>query len=216
MAMDLHYCGYKRLDVLRIYGFNLLLLPVNLAGSLSSIVQGLTGAKGRFMRTPKIRNRTVPAFVYVVLPYVLVGLSAFTFVGAYQHGLWGDAVFAAVNAVLASYAIVAFVGVRNSLVDIWTNILSWLYRPERFDPAPSRQTAPADAAPSGKLPDWQLVLYLGFADRRRRARSTGPVAPAREVPATATEAGAQRPGVIGEAAQPGFLRVGEEWGRPEN
>ncbi len=60
MAVDLHYCGYKRLDAARIYGFNLLLLPVNLAGSISSIVQALTGAKGKFMRTPKVRNRTVP------------------------------------------------------------------------------------------------------------------------------------------------------------
>ena len=30
MASDLHYCGYKRLDVLRIYGFNLVLLPTDL------------------------------------------------------------------------------------------------------------------------------------------------------------------------------------------
>ena len=36
MASDLRYCGYKRLDVLRIYGFNLILLPVNLAGRISS------------------------------------------------------------------------------------------------------------------------------------------------------------------------------------
>ncbi len=133
--------------MLRIYGFNLLLLPVNLAGSLSSIVQGLTGAKGRFMRTPKVRNRTVPAFVYVVLPYVLVALSAYTFMGAYQHGLWGDAVFAAVNAVLASYAIVAFVGIRNSLVDIWTNVVSWLYKPERFQPAPLAAVRPRPGRP---------------------------------------------------------------------
>ena len=216
MAMDLHYCGYKRLDVLRIYGFNLLLLPVNLAGSLSSIVQGLTGAKGRFMRTPKVRNRTVPGFVYVVLPYVLVGLSVFTFVGAYRHGLWGDAVFAAVNTVLASYAIVAFVGIRNSLVDIWTNIISWLYKPARYQLAPSRRPSPAEAVPDGRMPDWELVLYLGFADRRRRPRSTGPVAPARELPATAAEQAAQRRGAIGEAAPPGFLRVAEEWSRPES
>ncbi len=59
MAYDLAYCGYKPLDILRVYGFNLLLLPVNLAGSLSSIAQGLTGAKGRFRRTPKVRDRTV-------------------------------------------------------------------------------------------------------------------------------------------------------------
>jgi cellulose synthase/poly-beta-1,6-N-acetylglucosamine synthase-like glycosyltransferase len=110
MAIDLRYCGYKALDAARIYGFNLLLLPVNLAGSLSSIVQALTGSKGRFIRTPKVRNRTVPAFIYVVLPYALVAYSVYTFKLAYDGHLWGDMVFAAINAALATYAIVAFVG----------------------------------------------------------------------------------------------------------
>ena len=41
MAGDLRYCGYKRLDVLRIYGFNLILLPVNLAGVAKSIQQAI-------------------------------------------------------------------------------------------------------------------------------------------------------------------------------
>jgi cellulose synthase/poly-beta-1,6-N-acetylglucosamine synthase-like glycosyltransferase len=88
MAIDLKYCGYKYFDAARIYGFNLLLLPVNLAGSLSSLVQALTGAKGKFMRTPKVRNRTVPAFIYVVLPYLLVAWSVYTFKVAYDHTLW--------------------------------------------------------------------------------------------------------------------------------
>src|SRR5262249_61287840 len=126
MAIDLKYCGYKSFDAARIYGFNLLLLPVNLAGSLSSMVQALTGAKGKFMRTPKVRNRTVPAFIYVVLPYLLVGWSVYTFKVAYEHDLWSNAVFAAINGVLGTYAIVAFIGFRNSLVAICANLLSSL------------------------------------------------------------------------------------------
>jgi cellulose synthase/poly-beta-1,6-N-acetylglucosamine synthase-like glycosyltransferase len=171
MAVDLHYCGYKRLDAARIYGFNLLLLPVNLAGSLSSIVQALTGAKGKFMRTPKVRNRTVPAFVYVVLPYLLVAYSARTFKIAWDHGHWSSAVFAAVNAVLGSYAIVAFIGIRHSLIDIWANVVSWLYKPQTFKPTPAR-SAPAAAAPGtgDDVGDWAFVLYMGFADRRRNTR----------------------------------------------
>lgn len=170
MAVDLRYRGYKMTDTLRIYGFNLLLLPVNLAGSLSSVVQALTSAKGQFVRTPKVRDRTVPAFVYVVLPYVLVGVSVYTFLGASRHQMWGDSAFAAINAVLAGYAIVAFIGVRTSLVDIWINILSWLYRPQRYDPAPSRRTAPESISSDTHLADWEMVLYLGFADRRRAPR----------------------------------------------
>ena len=47
------HCGYKRLDVLRIYGFNLILAPVNLAGTVSSIVQGLTASKAPFAAHPE-------------------------------------------------------------------------------------------------------------------------------------------------------------------
>lgn len=170
MALDLRYCGYKASDALRIYGFNLLLLPVNLAGSLSSVVQALTSSKGRFMRTPKVRNRTVPGFIYVVLPYVLVGVSLWTLRGAYRHDQWGNSVFAALNAALASYAIIAFVGVRTSLVDMWVNVVSWLYKPQSYRPAPTRRSAPESIGPDTQLSDWELVLYLGFADRRRSPR----------------------------------------------
>ena len=40
MALDLSYCGYKPLDILRVYGFNLLLLPVNLAGASARSPRG--------------------------------------------------------------------------------------------------------------------------------------------------------------------------------
>ena len=172
MAVDLRYCGYKGLDAARIYGFNLLLLPVNLAGSLSSVVQALTGAKGKFKRTPKVRDRTVPGFIYVVLPYVLVAFSAYTLKVAWENQLWSNAAFAALNGVLASYAIVAFIGIRDSLVDIWTNVVSWLYKPQSYKPAPARSAPrPADPGEDG-VGDWELVLYMGFADRRRRARAS--------------------------------------------
>ena len=45
MAGDLRYCGYRRLDIVRLYAFNLLLVPVNLAGVGNSVVQWLTGGR---------------------------------------------------------------------------------------------------------------------------------------------------------------------------
>ena len=66
MASDLRFCGYKRLDVLRIYGFNLVLLPVNVCGVANSIVQALTGDKSVFGRTPKVSDRTIPNFLFVL------------------------------------------------------------------------------------------------------------------------------------------------------
>jgi cellulose synthase/poly-beta-1,6-N-acetylglucosamine synthase-like glycosyltransferase len=183
MTLDLRYCGYKTLDIARLYGFNLLLLPVNLAGTLSSLVQAVSGTKGTFRRTPKVRNRTVPALVYVVLPYVLVAISAYTLKRAYDHRLWTDAVFAGVNGVLAAYAILAFVGPRHSLVDIWTNLISWLRTPQTFKPAPSRSASSSTG--DAPVADWELVLYLGFADRRRAPRD-GAATPA--APPSAPEA----------------------------
>jgi cellulose synthase (UDP-forming) len=121
------------------------------------------------MRTPKVRNRTVPAFMYVVLPYLLVGWSVYTFKVAYQHDLWSNAVFAAINGLLGGYAIVSFIGIRDSIVDIWVNVTSWLYKPQ--GPKKMAARAPAATEPTDDgVANWELVLYLGHADRRRRPR----------------------------------------------
>jgi cellulose synthase/poly-beta-1,6-N-acetylglucosamine synthase-like glycosyltransferase len=160
MADDLRRCGYRRIDVLRVYGFNLLLLPVNLAGAGSSIMQGLTGAKGEFRRTPKVRERTLPPLSFVVLPYALVAFSAYTIYGDLHHDHWANLVFAAINAVLGAYAIIAFVGLRNSIVDVASNLVSWLYRPAQPQPAANRTSKQPTPAPS-VVPDWALVLHFG-------------------------------------------------------
>src|SRR5262249_36101637 len=55
---ELRFSGYRWSDLLRVYAVNLLLLPVNLAGVLRSLQQGLTGRKAPFGRTPKIEQRT--------------------------------------------------------------------------------------------------------------------------------------------------------------
>jgi cellulose synthase/poly-beta-1,6-N-acetylglucosamine synthase-like glycosyltransferase/chitodextrinase len=128
MASDLRYCGYKRLDVLRIYGFNLILLGVNLAGTLSSIVQGITASKAPFARTPKVRDRTVVAPFLLIAPYLLIGLAGYTLYHAYVNHLTENTFYAALNVVLACYAVVAFIGLRNSLVDLWIHGTAPLYR----------------------------------------------------------------------------------------
>lgn len=110
MASDLRYCGYKRLDVCRIYGFNLVLLPVNLAGTLSSVVQGITASKAPFARTPKVRNRTVVPPFFVIAPYLMIGLAGFTCYTAYWHHNVENMAYAALNVILACYAAKAFTG----------------------------------------------------------------------------------------------------------
>lgn len=162
MASDLRTCGYKRLDVLRIYGFNLVLLPVNLAGTGSSFAQVLTGEKSPFTRTPKVRNRTVAPLFFVVAPYAVVALAGWTFYYAYVRMRWENMAYAGVNVLLASYAIVAFIGIRNSVGDVWAHVRSMLSKPAVKSP---RRAAKATTAPSVAAGvDWRSVLQFGSTD----------------------------------------------------
>ncbi len=154
MASDLKRCGYRRRDVARIYGFNLILLPVNLAGVVRSLGQAVTGRKQAFARTPKVRERTAAPFWMVLTPFLMVGLAAFTVVRDVDHEHWGHAVFAGLTGLLALYAVIAFVGVRHALVDLGVNVISWLY----VD-GPGAVSAPADIDPAPV--DWATVLHYG-------------------------------------------------------
>ncbi|XVQ84440.1 glycosyltransferase family 2 protein [Microbispora siamensis] len=165
MAGDLRYCGYKRLDVFRIYGFNLVLLPVNLAGTLSSIVQGITASKAAFARTPKVHDRTVAPPTFVVAPYLLVALAAYTFYTAYRHHLAVNMAYAGLNVALACYAIVAFIGLRNSVVDAWIHGTGLLYKSAEKRRRFRRKQR--DTQPTGQATDWRSVLEVGFTDSGR-------------------------------------------------
>ncbi len=111
MAVDLRHCGYRRRDVLGIYGFNLILLPVNLAGAGASMLQLVIGGRPAFKRTPKVRSRTTPGFTFVVMPYVFVAFSVAVLISDVSRDRWVNAALAVVNATLAGYAIVAYIGV---------------------------------------------------------------------------------------------------------
>jgi cellulose synthase (UDP-forming) len=152
MSTDLRRTGYRRSDVFRVYGFNLLLLPVNLAGVLQSIGQAIGGHKIAFARTPKVRNRTVAPLMFIVVPYALVMYSAYTLWGDLDHGRYLHAGFAGVNVLMAGYAIVAFVGLRHSIIDILLNLRERIY------------AAPRRADVETMAPDWATVLYQGSAD----------------------------------------------------
>ena len=173
MASDLRACGYKRMDVVRIYGFNLILLPVNLAGTVSSLVQGITASKAPFARTPKVRNRTVSPPFFVVAPYLLIILAGITFYFAYRHGLVENMVYAAINVLLAIYATIAFIGLRNSIVDAWVHTTALLRKPVNPPPPPTRlpaHTGQRRRPPPASLPrsPWPQP------PRTSRARSPSP------------------------------------------
>lgn len=151
MASDFKMLGYKRTDMLRSYGFNLILLPVNLAGVIKSLQQAASKSKTPFARTPKINERTAAPAIYIVAIYLILALSAYTLSQDYLTNNWTNGLFAGVNTVLSAYALVMFVGIRNSLVDIWLGLWNWLHVPVK-DPG----TAVVDTSV-----DWQSVLYFG-------------------------------------------------------
>ena len=182
MASDLRSTGYKATDVLRIYGFNLILLPVNLAGVLKSLQQAVTGKKIPFARTPKVKNRTAAPVLYVIAPYLIVAFSLITLWRDVVEHNWGNAAFAAVNAVLATWAILAYIGILNSIVDVWLGATRWLFvdRPVR--------DANREPAETAEALDWRAVLYHGHAGSSLPPMSTdvssqAPTTPAGQVSA---------------------------------
>ena len=60
MASDFHRLGYKRSDMLRSYGFNLILLPVNLAGVIESLQQAASKSKTPLRARPRSRTGRRP------------------------------------------------------------------------------------------------------------------------------------------------------------
>ena len=79
MASDFKRLGYKRTDVFRVYAFNLILLPVNLAGTLQVAAAGRR--QGRRSRSPARRrsqDRTAAPALFVLAAYLIALFSFWT------------------------------------------------------------------------------------------------------------------------------------------
>lgn len=129
---DLVQAGYRCADLLRVYALNLLLLPVNLAGVLSSLQQAVTGRRVAFGRTPKVACRTAAAPFYVVSQYALLALLAVNL----GLDLWSErfvhAAFLVLNGGMLVFAVVRLMGVRESLEDLR---VAWSVGPSNLDEA---------------------------------------------------------------------------------
>jgi cellulose synthase (UDP-forming) len=151
IATDLHRTGYKRRDVIRLYGLNIMLLPVNTIGALRSIGQAIGGQKSAFKRTPKVKSRTVTPLAFVAFPFLISIWSAVTLVNDLAAHRYFHAGFAAVNAVVTLYVMLSLHGLWHSAADIVHDVVDWLFRPAK---APSR---------TARDHDWVTVLYHGTA-----------------------------------------------------
>jgi cellulose synthase/poly-beta-1,6-N-acetylglucosamine synthase-like glycosyltransferase len=154
MASDLKYNGYHYHDVFSIYGFNLIMLPVNLAGVLKSIEQALSGKKIPFARTPKVKERTRTSILFLIVPLFIVGFSLFTVWRNIELANYTNASFAAFNAIVASLAIISYIGIRNLVTDIWYGLTQWMYVEDK----PKNKKKSVEHAHSV---DWRVVLYHG-------------------------------------------------------
>jgi len=157
MGLDLKSNGYLFSDIFRIYGLNLILLPVNLAGVLKSIQQGITGNKIPFARTPKVSGRTASPAIYVAIPFLIVAFSVLTVYRNVMVENWGNAAFALFNALMAGWAIISFIGIWPSIVDFTLGVVGWLFVPQR------KARVRPEAKPDAPV-NWQAILYHG--DRR--------------------------------------------------
>ena len=127
--LDLRRLGYRAKDLFGVCALNLMLLPVNFAGILTSIFQIATGRKGSFIRTPKVSLRTnVPPYALVFNLGVLVLMLVYATKAFVNGELSGGAIpimniiLFSLNILLYSYGLVRFVGVLDSLGDMFPSL----------------------------------------------------------------------------------------------
>lgn len=140
-ARDLKTCGYRRIDVLRMYSFNLLLIPVSIAGMLKSLRQALTGEPSPFIRTPKVPGRTAAPALYTLIPVVAVPwMLSVAIIGFVHGGGYAFLAFGSVNVAALLYALTAFIRLRCGWDDVRTSFVA------RFAPWKGQRTAWSAAA----------------------------------------------------------------------
>jgi cellulose synthase (UDP-forming) len=119
---DLLQNGYLAGDLLRVSAFNLMLLPINLAGVMKSIQQGVTGTRTPFARTPKVEGRTAAPDWAVISLWLLLGWSLLMGVIHIAEARWLYATFSLAIASGFAYAVLVFVGPRASWEDATRSI----------------------------------------------------------------------------------------------
>jgi cellulose synthase (UDP-forming) len=117
-GLDLKHSGYRFRDLFAVSSLNLILMPVNFSGILSSIWQLLSGRKAAFSRTPKVAGRTSVharyilfnlAMVYVLVSYVVAGVAAGDVLGS---------IVPATSLSLYVYGLHRFIGLRDGAADL--------------------------------------------------------------------------------------------------
>lgn len=110
--------GYGIQDLFRVYALNLLLIPVNLAGTAKSIQQLITKQKIPFGRTPKVDGRTAASVGFIVAEFGLTVYMILAFFADMYNARFVHALFSAINALFFMYACIKFIGIRAAYEDV--------------------------------------------------------------------------------------------------
>ena len=136
-----------------------------------SLQQAITGKKIPFARTPKVADRTATPLLFAASPFLIIAYSLWTIWRDYHVQNWGNAAFAALNTLAATYAVFAFMGVRNAVADIWLGFIEYFYVTDNSADVQvvrrKRALAPAPEA------TWREVLYRGAPATENGAYSDG-------------------------------------------
>lgn len=117
-ARDLSLSGRRFWDVLGVYAFNLMLIPIQLGGVVRSLHQAITGVKTPFSRTPKVSGRTAASRFYVVTELALLAFFSFSTAMDVLLENWLHMMIAAVNAVVFYFVLSGFMGWKVSVEDL--------------------------------------------------------------------------------------------------
>jgi cellulose synthase/poly-beta-1,6-N-acetylglucosamine synthase-like glycosyltransferase len=132
-GFDLKRAGYRWRDLPKIYSLNLMLLPVNLSGTVQTIRQMVTGRKAPFRRTPKVAGRTAVSASCLLGQYAILLMSLFGVGYDIVAQQYYHLVFSAVNSAAFLYGISRFVGWRNSVEDLTASLVRWRSASGRLD-----------------------------------------------------------------------------------
>ena len=122
LGCDLTRAGYRWRDLPNVFALTILLVPVNLAGTLQSIRQAWTGRPIPFRRTPKEQTRTRTPPIYVLALYGIVVASIGSGLYDALAGCYGHMLFATGFFLGATHGLFGLIGARQSWDDLVTDL----------------------------------------------------------------------------------------------
>jgi hypothetical protein len=116
--------GYRWKDLPAVYALNLLLIPVNLAGTVQSLRQAFTGHPVPFKRTPKVSGHTSAPARYLAAVYALFAYLLGVAVWDEADGKYRHMLFDFFNAIGILYGIIVVIGVKATWKDVMASLRS--------------------------------------------------------------------------------------------